>query len=260
MTGPLLVRALWGDCAVVTHQKTLQDVRHASHLRHLLTGLESRVFAFGQENCEFLKAAGYEPILATEEGIFDWLRVGGNRTVAGDGRINWRCSMWRHKLEAIKLALRTAPNPDGVIWLDWDTVVLAPPDRRLFDNLTIGPPFQGRIRQYNQFQCCWRRTGKRQVYHGGCLYFRDESVVDRAIALHESLFSTRTDEIAISRMTEEVFFNNTVVSAEEHRRARIDNPVLYSTRRDVVTSDLSVSSYFKEGRLKRPRIVRQPLE
>ncbi len=253
----IAVRALWGDIEMITHAKALADVK-ACLARQSDLGIPLRVYCFGQKNLQFLERAGCEATILETSPVVDWNRTRA-REPEDQGRINYGLSQWRHKLEAVMAALNApAAGKTGVIWLDWDTVVNRPVDGVLTRSLAMGPPFQGRLRQYHTAHAPWRPAefGQRRVYHGGCFYVREPAIIQKAIGVQAKRYPHMPDETALSWYVDRKMLDGPQQPAA-HREAGIDNPWLYSTKDNVVASTLK--SYFSEGIVKhvgKPKKVR----
>jgi len=237
-----VVRALWGDMEMVTHAKAQTDVR-ACLERNQDLGAPLKVFCFGQKNLQFLNRFGVSATMLDTNPVVDWNKTKARSTL-DQGRVNYGLSQWRHKLEAVLAGL--AGSPGGVIWLDWDTVVNKPIDAALLSSLASGPRFQGRMRQYHTPHAPWREAefGVRRVYHGGCWYVRDPQVIHKAIGVQAKRYPKMPDETALSWYVDYKMLDGPKLP-EAHREAKIDNPLLYSTKENVIPSD--AKPYFSEG-------------
>jgi len=248
---PVIVHALWGDEIVETYQKTLNDVVEWCKREHRCGDV---TYAFGEQNLSFLKDMGIPARALTIEPIHNFGRE--HRMPHGwKNTINYGLTMWRHKLEAIREALRSYPS---MIWLDWDTVCDKPPDDDLWCNLHRGPAFQGRYRQMYRPLCPWRgeTEGRRRAWHGGCFYVRSLAIVDRAIRLMEDHYPDHHDETVWTKAVDEIYFDSESVEPINYTVKQFDNFLLYSTRKNVVIDwpypgEPIPPPYFRESRLRR---------
>ncbi len=227
MAAPTIVRSLWGQ-GELTFFKAERDIREALDA-HRPVG---RVYAFGNYAAHFLRLVGVEFAMLTDAMPLAYALTGP------------AASMWWHKLAAIRAAMMDTAGP--VLHLDWDTECLGE-----IPDLSRGPVFQGRLRSYNRPQHNDREGSRRQVYHGGCMYFRDMATVDRAIYLHATETPQYADEAAVTKLADEICQST---DAEVHRAKGCDNPALYSTGRDVLPSN--VQAAFRESeRMKKEQII-----
>lgn len=229
MTAPTIVRSFWGQ-GELTFFKAARDIREALNQQRLV----GRVYAFGNYAAYFLRLVGVE---------FTALPSTMPRAYAEDFS-KPAASMWWHKLVAIRQAILDTSGP--VVHLDWDTECLCE-----MPDLSQGPAFQGRLRSYNRPQHTERDGSRRQVYHGGCMYFRDTATVERAMHLHATFSRNLADEAAATALADELCQST---DAEAHRAKGCDNPALYTTGRDVVPSNIMAA--FKESeRIKKEEII-----
>lgn len=243
----VIVRALWGGEQIVTSAKAAQCAADAQQYADHLSPFEQRVVAYGDACGDLLRQLGHRPIVVPDAlpACYRVQRPVPRRLPMSDPHGRWTdgLSMWWRKLHAILVAWEAEPRPQAVIWLDWDTGVSRRLHRRLFDHLRDGPPIKGRLRQYFRPQVSWRRTAKRQVYHGGCFYLGDRAALERIIQTHATKYPICTDEVAITRVVDEMIgIPNDTLS---HRALGYDCGWLYSTRRNVI--DSADDACFTEG-------------
>jgi hypothetical protein len=254
---PVMVRALFGDCLVDTWDKAKRDAQECLARGHLLPG--TLVYAFGQVNSDLLGELGIAHRMLPcnpGEGVKDFLGLGTRKISGWRGSVNYGISIWRHKLEAVKLALC---EQESVIWCDWDTRIIKLPDAALYALLAHGPEFQGRYRQYRRSMCLWRRNDKlpheRKAFHGACFYVRGQYMCDKAIGIMESEdYRLQIDEPVMTLAVDMKYFEGqlmrrVVPEPEQYRDAGIDNPRFHTTHRDVLKNPEGVRSYFAEGKV-----------
>jgi len=241
----IIVRALWGGSEIVTSAKAREDVSQATQFRDLIR-VEQRVIAFGDSAGANLRGAGLSPVVIGDDlpGEYSAPRPMPKRLPATDEHGRWKdgLTMWWRKLHAIRVAWDTAPYPEAVIWLDWDTGIEQRVTNATFKRLALGPQFCGRQRQYFRPQHFFRTTSRRQVYHGGCFYLRGRYLIDRLLKMHATQFAMCTDEVPLTKLADELSGTD---DQHKHRALGYDNDWLYSTRHNVVPSD--ASAMFTEG-------------
>jgi len=225
------VHGLWGETAgsenpTLTLPRTLKAIRHAVAAEHQPEPLV--VYCYGEDNREFLREHGIEPLLCSPDPIHNFLPGVSNRNCQSKGRLNWGLNFWRHKLDCIQRAL---DNHDEVVWLDWDVRQLRPLDD-FWSTLREGPPIQAALRAYKRPQCGWRARGQRTfVPHGAFIYCRSLVVICRVIDLHIREHPTCTDEIAIAHAIDELLGGWTV--PDKYRDHGFE-PTVYDQRRKYV--------------------------
>ena len=224
---PTICRSFWGN-GQLSFFKSERDIVTALNAKRP-TG---RVYAFGSQAKYFLDLCRIP-----YEELPD--KIPAAYTTPGHPP----ASMWWHKLVAIRQCLLDTKGP--VIHLDWDTECHGP-----IPDMSKGPAFQGRLRWYSRPQCCHRPRGesKRIVYHGGCMYFRDVATIDRVLEFHAANCRQYADEAAVSQVADEIV-GDEIFTPEAHRSAGLDNPLFYSTGRDVL--ETTISPAFREG----PRVA-----
>lgn len=215
---PTICRSFWGN-GQTSFFKAERDIISALNCRRP----HGTVYSYGPQASYFLGLCGIEHH-----------RISDKMPDAYRGGKDPPASMWWHKLIAIRQCLLDTQGP--VIHLDWDTECLG-----TVPDFSQGPAFQGRIRWYSRPQ---RPVGdrRRTVYHGGCMYFRDVSTVDRAIEIHASTCRQYADEAATTKLADELCGSD---DPERHREAGFDNPAFYDTGRNAVASNLLPA--FREG-------------
>ena len=204
----VFVRGFWGDSdpsyPTTTRTKTLRDIRKSLAAEFQPEPLI--VYCWGTENFEFLKSLGVEAELVSERPIEDYSNGKTPRDAInpkGKGKINYGVSMWRHKLECIRMALRNYGKQ--VIWLDWDVHQIRPIPSHFWAYLEVGRPIRAALRSYKRPQCPWRpRADRRLVVHGGFIYCRWLALIEQIIEVHSTKFPTYTDETPISWVIDEL--------------------------------------------------------
>ena len=222
-----IVRNLWHQDSL-QFAKVIRDIAAARKMQ-----CENIVFNFGGMSKLVFEHFGISSVELPDTAPPEYLLESG------------RVSNWWHKLEAIRQAIIRTGGP--VLHLDWDTIQDTDVDESV---LECRPDFQGRLRQYTRNQSDRDGSNKKYVYHGGCLYFRNLATINRAIQLH-ALPQVRgtTDEVAATKLADEMLGTSDPVA---HRQSGTDNPLLYSTSRNV--SDFpGIKPMFREGAVKTHR-------
>lgn len=255
MDTPVMVRAIFGDEQVDTWPKSKGDVADCKARGHILPG--SFVVAFGQPNSDVLTALGIEHRVvpcAPGEGVHDFLKLGTRNVSGWRNNNNYGIIIWRHKLEAVRLALE---EHEAAIWCDWDTKIMRTPDQTLYDSLAAGPEFQGRYRQYRRSISAWRKHSgldhARKAFHGACFYMRGKDVIQRAIRLMEDEHRDWIDEPLFTLMVDRMYFDGRTPEPDDYMKIGVENHLLHTTHNDVIKQTDKVKPYFAEGRVVRKR-------
>lgn len=202
----VFVRGLWGEAQDAKHPtsghgRALQAAKRSCRAPHQPE--PQVVYVWGNENFAALERFRLNLVLVSPDPLTNYGTTDVARDCTSRGQVNWGVSMWRHKLEAIRMALDHHP---AIVWLDWDTHQVAnlPPD--FWQRLAAGQPFQGSLRQYKRKQCLWRpeKDNPRLVPHGAWIYCREQRLVERAIELHAERVPTFTDETAWAAVLDEL--------------------------------------------------------
>jgi hypothetical protein len=157
-----IVRTLWGDQTIPRSiTKIRKDVRDS-----LLPSLQVQSgvnVVFGVENARFLSSLGLKVTLIDQREVL-WPE---NR-------------MWRHKLEAWRVAMEQL---DEMVFLDWDVRLVRPLSEDFWDQLGRKACLQGCLFQYKNPQAPWRETDWRKVPSAACVYIRGRETVEALIEL-----------------------------------------------------------------------------
>jgi hypothetical protein len=236
----LLVRALWGDKEIASHEKVLWDIsyRAAEYAAPLAGALTQVAVCYGKQNVEFARGCGYQVIEANDDVPPLYAQHRRTARSGRQGRIQGGVSMLWRKLDAIRVAF-DALHPRSVLFLDWDVIVEKRPDAELLAMLEAGPEFQGRNQFAPKTTVPWRPEGRLRwtLYVGGCYYFRGRDLLDAAIQCHATKFPGDSDEMAVTY----------VVDQELGLDPAIDNERLYVSAMGM--KKRGVDPYFRHGRL-----------
>lgn len=182
------ISGLWGDSEVQRLPKVRRDMVVAMAREH--QPAPRVAYCFGEENAEELSPYGLEVRLLEKAGVVDFRQQGERRTTQR-GVHNYGVSMWRHKLEILRLALE---NYRHVVWLDWDCWLHAPLPASFWDRLARGADIQAKMRQYKRRQCPWRKQDLRCVPSAAWIYLRNRSLADRMLEIHDEFPRWREEQ------------------------------------------------------------------
>ena len=190
------VRALWGDSQIWRHDRSLHELRRALQWKHQPAPLVT--YAFGRENAAHLESLGVKPVVLSKAPVMDF-HGNGERKPTGYGGHNYGVSMWRHKLEAMKVALA---DHDAIVWLDLDCKLFEPVPADFWERMARGAEVQITVVQYHVRTCTWRPSEKRVVPEGAFIYCRDVSAVDAVIEMYKR-WPNQIDQTLFARVIDE---------------------------------------------------------
>ncbi len=197
-TNATCVRALWGDPIIKPYPSALRAMAALSDNK--CRKPPTVYYCWGEWNHDFLSRLGIASILVDAKPVSAWGSE-ESRNAGPNGYVNYGMSIWRHKLEAIRLALQTH---DAVIWLDADVMLTS---RRVPKSywrvLSQGQPLQAVLRSYRRVQCQWRSTGRTIVPHGAAIYCRDTNCVSMMISKMER-YPHYTDEVCMAAVLDDL--------------------------------------------------------
>lgn len=199
----LFIRGLWGDVAIPRLSKVRKDIQRAAGVIH--QPLPVMGFGFGEENAEVMREDGSLASVRQvgNEPLVDWAKTGNRNTAVevqrhpGQRSVRSRpqpvvshhlpfgVSIWRHKLECLRLALREA---SAVCWLDWDCRLVRELPSDWWEVMSRGKPFQAALTTYKKPKAHWRPgafgdISRNQVPCGSLVYCRDPGIIDEMIEL-----------------------------------------------------------------------------
>jgi len=229
----IFVRGLWGDGSCHSYPEALRRFAALSHFRFRKPN-PTRYYCWGKWNLDFLRRLKIEAVLVEENAISSFGRD-VPRDTSNNGRQPYGLSLWRHKLEAMRLAL---VDHEAITWLDADIEMTRGQGRlprKYWEQLSKGQPLRAVQRRYVRQCCPWRddENGRRITVHGAVIYCRETAIIERAIDLMESSDPKHTDEAVFSMFIDEQ--NGGQWTGEEgHRNAGYDFPWYDQRRRHVL--------------------------
>lgn len=191
------IRALWGNETIPRSPKVWEDV--AKSQNHPIP-VECEMIAYGTENSKRLTSMGIKHTPVGSEGLRRW--PFGTPEQGSDIHLPFGVSTWRHKLEAIWLALH---GFDAVVWLDLDCRLARPLPGDFWETLAEGPELQAALTKYKFPKCKWREEGQAQQYvpSGSWVYCRGLETAAKLLDMQqaeprlydEQIYAKYTDEL-----------------------------------------------------------------
>lgn len=191
------IKAVWGDETIPRFPKVWEDVAKA--LTHPIP-VPCNMIAFGGYNSARLSAIGFHNHQIGTNGLRRW--DFGTPEQGPDIHLPYGVSIWRHKLEAIFIALKAF---DAVVWLDWDCRLARELPADFWETLAKGPELQAALTKYKHPKCKWRPEGeaRRYVPCGSWVYVRGLETAAKLLEMQqaeprlydEQIYAKYTDEL-----------------------------------------------------------------
>jgi len=179
-----IIKGIWGTSEPPTKARNKLKAEIPSIIKHQFT-IPSIIYAFGQENCDFVKKSGANCILLNDNPAPFESKY-----------------QFRNKLEMIKYAMEV-DGYDEILWIDWDCV----PIKKMPDNywgvLNKKESFQACLHIYHRKKCGWRKRSPRTVPNGGFIYLRDKTIISKVINIWEGN-QQDNDEPAWAKYTDSI--------------------------------------------------------
>ena len=204
-----IVKGLWGD-----HSLVRRNVQPPQAFELVKDGVRAftetgktvdAVYAFGQDNFDFLSSLGLSPMLVSHKS---WAaperpKKRYNRRFYWNGSLRSGYSYWWHKFRIIKEAFKQFP--DGVLWTDFDVLQTTDDLTWMRQDLENGKAIRASLyAQHNwTWGAGWRHNTEWNVPHTsiydkgdthaaartvlGCgyLFFKSEATVDYALEIQD---------------------------------------------------------------------------
>ena len=168
----LIMRAFWG-VNDKSHRLLNRKYRVDGNIKGLLkskNNTEFITYVWGKDNYEHLTKLGFKCVLVYDEP-FQW------------DLIKYQ---YRHKLEALKYAMEVE-GVDELLHVDWDCVPLKKADDKMWEQLSKKDVFQSNLMQYHRIKAKWRKSDRRKIPNGGCVYIKDKNVPAELIKVWETM-------------------------------------------------------------------------
>ena len=183
------VRALWGDELIDRWADRPYEV--AECRKRQPQPEPSVLVAFGQQNADMAREAGWEVILASEEPVVNL--TGKQDRNAGHyfGSYPWGITMYAHKFLAVAAALDAGWGE--VVFLDLETAMLLPLPDDFWQVLGAGQRLQCPLYCYHNKRYKHHER-PRTVASAPAFYCRDASVMDECLAIAKE-YPNCTEEV-----------------------------------------------------------------
>ena len=166
----IMMRAFWGINDLSNNivkrkfrvDQYITKIKENPYCKNFIT------YVWGKENFEGLKELGFNCELVWDEP-FQWDLV--------------ECQ-YRHKLEALKIAMR---NYDEILHVDWDCIPLKEEDDNMWELMENKSSFQANLIRYKKHKLFWRDCDRNIVPNGGCVFISDKTIPDKLINYWEEL-------------------------------------------------------------------------
>ena len=229
------VRAIWGqgpssDAPVASYGSAIAAAAHPSAYQRNKLRDQTVVYCWGEWNFQFISNIGWVPTLASHSSIQNFAGDDTPHSPTNGGRINYGISMWRHKLESMRLAMQTWQE---IVWLDWDVHIICRLPSEFWEHLRDGQPLRLAQKSYTRPQCNWRdgRDNQRISLHGAMIYCRDASLIDDAIRIMHTEYPNQSDEQSFAKLIDDR--TDGWLGINGHREHGYDLP-MYDPRRLTV--------------------------
>jgi hypothetical protein len=163
------VRVLWGrrsddHLGTFFGNVITNDIKLSMHSIHERT-MPTTTFVYGRDNFKVLSDNGFQCELVDE------------RPLIWEGTC-----MWRHKLEAMRLAMQVYKR---IVYLDFDCVAVRPIPDDFWHIAEKKAPIQASLIGYKRQGAAWRREDTRKIPNGGFVYIRNAWVPRGLISVWE---------------------------------------------------------------------------
>jgi len=169
-------------------------------------------YTFGEDNHKFLKDIGVNSILINKFSNPYYL--------------------YRHKMEAWKCGMS---DFDEIVFLDWDTKPIKPIDDNFWNLLNNKSPIQSSLTRYSSRRLSHRgnRLDNKWMPSAQFVYFRDKSLVDRAIELWKHEEHRWAEEPGLARLIDEMMGGWNIKKYEEYYETDVFTNVRNPFKKDI---------------------------
>jgi len=179
-----VIKGIWGVSEPLTRARNKLNAEVPSTIKNPLS-LPCVTYAFGKENCDFVKKSGDDCVLIDDKPFLFEPKF-----------------QFRNKLEMIKYAMEV-DGYDEILWVDWDCVPVKKMPSNYWDIFSKKESFQACLHIYHRKKCGWRKFSPRTVPNGGFIYLRDKSVISEVIKMWEAN-QQDNDEPAWAKYTDSI--------------------------------------------------------